>query len=343
MDLRSLKKEELREMIMAAGFEGYRADQIYGWIHEKYVPDMSAMGNVPGKLKAALSEKYHLSPAKVVETRKSREDGTVKKLLSFPGDAYVETVFMRYSYGASVCVSSQVGCRMGCVFCASQMNGYLRDLTPGEMLEEIYSFSRETGERISHVVVMGTGEPMDNLDNVMAFLEILSSEDGTNMSRRDMTVSTCGVVPGIRRLAGSGLKVTLAVSLHAPTDKKRVQIMPSARKYSIAEISEACIYYREQTGRRVTLEYSLAAGFNDSMKDADDLAALASDMRAHVNLIRMNPVSGSPLREPDPGRVQAFRNRLEKKGISVTIRRELGRDIQGSCGQLRRYMLEGSI
>lgn len=341
--LRDLNMEELRAEVLSAGFEAYRADQIYGWLHRKYVPGFSGMGNVPGKLKTALQEKYDLSPGKVVRSLKSQTDGTEKLLLEFDGESLVETVLMRYSYGLSVCVSSQVGCQMGCVFCASQMNGFLRNLTAGEMLEEVYSFARETDERISHIVIMGTGEPMENLDNVIRFAETLSSEEASNISRRDITLSTCGVVPGIRRLADSGLKITLAVSLHAVTDEKRRKIMPSARKYSISDIMDACIYYREKTGRRVTFEYSLASGFNDGIPDADMLSDLAHRAFAHVNLIRMNPVAGSPLQEPSNSRVLAFRDRLEKKDVSVTIRRELGRDIQGSCGQLRRCKLEESI
>ena len=247
---------------------------------------------------------------------------------------------MKYRHGNSVCISSQVGCRMGCRFCASTLDGLERNLLPSEMLDQIYSIQRLTGERVSNVVVMGTGEPLDNYDNLLTFLEILTGENGLNISQRNVTVSTCGLVPKMRELAERQLQITLALSLHATTDEKRRKLMPIANRYSIEELMEACRYYFEKTGRRITFEYSLVGGVNDTDRDAEELIALAKPLCCHVNLIPVNPIKERDFVQSEALRIQAFRNKLEKSKINVTIRREMGRDIDGACGQLRRKHTE---
>ncbi len=247
---------------------------------------------------------------------------------------------MRYKFGTSVCISSQVGCRMGCRFCASTLDGLLRSLEPSEMLEQIYTIRRLTGEKITHVVVMGTGEPLDNYDNLVRFLHLLTAEQGQNISQRNVTVSTCGIVPRIYELADEHLQITLALSLHAPSDEKRREIMPVANQYSIAELMKACRYYFDQTHRQITFEYSLIRGVNDTEQDAAMLTRLAGPLRAHVNLIPVNPVREREYVQSTRTAVLSFKNKLEKSGINVTIRRELGRDIDGACGQLRHRKLQ---
>ena len=298
------------------------------------------MTNLPAKLKQFLSENYTITRLQVADRQISRLDGTQKFLFQLPDGETIESVFMKYKFGNSVCVSSQVGCRMGCRFCASTLDGLRRNLLPGEILEEIYTIHRLTGEKISHVVVMGTGEPLDNYENLLKFLRMLTDENGQNLSMRNVTVSTCGIVPRIYDLAREKLSITLALSLHATTDERRREIMPIANTYTISECMAACRYYFEETGRRVTFEYSLIKGVNDSLRDAKDLAALAGSISAHINLIPVNPVRERDYEQPDLSAVQAFRAKLEKHGINVSIRRVLGRDIDGACGQLRHRHIE---
>ena len=251
----------------------------------------------------------------------------------------IESVLMRYKHGNSVCISSQVGCRMGCRFCASTLDGLVRGLTPSEMLDQIYQIGRDTGERVSNVVVMGTGEPMDNFDNLLKFIELLTDENGLNISQRNVTVSTCGIVPRMRELADKKLQITLALSLHASTQEKRLELMPVANKYEIHEVIDACRYYFEQTGRRITFEYSLVGGVNDTDEDVRNLCRLIKGINCHVNLIPVNPIKERDYVQPDVRVTTEFKNKLEKNGINATIRREMGRDIDGACGQLRkRYM-----
>ena len=250
---------------------------------------------------------------------------------------------MRYKFGKIVCVSAQVGCRMVCRFCASTLDGLYRSLAPSEMLEQIYEISRITGERVSHVVVMGTGEPLDNYDNLVRFLRLLTDENGLNLSQRNVTVSTCGIVPRIYDLAKEKLSITLALSLHAVTDEKRREIMPIANQYSISELMEAAGHYFDMTGRQVTFEYSLIRDVNDSEEDARMLAALAGPLKAHVNLIPVNPVKERGYRQTKDSGVRAFEKKLEKSGINVSIRRVLGRDIDGACGQLRHRHLSDHL
>ena len=254
----------------------------------------------------------------------------------------IESVLMRYHHGNSVCISSQAGCRMGCRFCASTIGGLVRNLEASEMLDQIYRIQRDTGERVSNVVVMGTGEPLDNYENLLRFIRILSGEHGLHISQRNITVSTCGIAPRIRQLADEDLAITLALSLHAATQEKREELMPIARKYGLSEVLEACAYYFEKTGRRLTFEYSLVGGVNDRPEDARRLAALAKPIHSHINLIPVNPVTERNYVQPDKKVIGNFKKELEKYGINVTIRREMGRDIDGACGQLRRRYLEKS-
>ena len=338
-DIKSLYPEELRGLIIEKGLPAFRAKQIYEWIHARQASGYEEMTNLPAKLRAELAEEYPLVTAKLIDRQISSIDGTQKYLFEMPDGCLVESVFMRYRFGNSVCISSQVGCRMGCRFCASTLDGLYRSLTPSEMLEQIYEIRRVTGERISHVVVMGTGEPLDNYDNLVRFLHLLTDENGLNISQRNVTVSTCGIVPRIYDLAKENLSITLALSLHAVTDEKRREIMPIANQYSIAELMEAGRYYFDRTGRQVTFEYSLIRDVNDSAQDAQMLAELARPLKAHINLIPVNPVKERGYLQTRDEGVRAFEKKLEKRGINVSIRRVLGRDIDGACGQLRHRHL----
>lgn len=339
-DLKSLTLEELKDELKEGGFPAYRAGQLYRWLHVQLAEDPEEMTNLPAKLKQYLSENYTMTRLQVADRQISRLDGTQKFLFQLPDGETIESVFMKYKFGNSVCVSSQVGCRMGCRFCASTLDGLRRNLLPGEILEEIYTIHRLTGEKISHVVVMGTGEPLDNYENLLKFLRMLTDENGQNLSMRNVTVSTCGIVPRIYDLAREKLSITLALSLHATTDERRREIMPIANTYTISECMAACRYYFEETGRRVTFEYSLIKGVNDSLRDAKELTELAGSISAHINLIPVNPVRERDYEQPDLSAVQAFRAKLEKHGINVSIRRVLGRDIDGACGQLRHRHIE---
>ena len=251
---------------------------------------------------------------------------------------------MRYSYGNSVCISSQVGCRMGCRFCASTLGGLVRNLSAAEMLSEVYAIEDDTGERVSHIVIMGSGEPLDNYNEVVRFLRMVSDGDGINISQRNITLSTCGIVPRIYELSKLRLQITLALSLHASTQEKRMNTMPIAKAYELSEVLKACRHYIRETGRRLTLEYALAKGVNDSMEDADLLSSIAKDLGAHINLIPVNPVEECGFSEPSRENLIRFRERLEKAGANVTVRREMGRDIDSACGQLRRrYMIDAGL
>ena len=343
MDLKSMTLPELTETVAALGYPAFRAKQIYQWLHVKLVRSYREMTNVPAAMIEQLEREYPLTTVKVADRQVSALDGTEKFLMSMPDGALVECVLMKYKFGNSVCVSSQVGCRMGCRFCASTLDGLSRNLAPSEILEQVYEIRRLTGERVSHVVVMGTGEPFDNYDNVVRFIRLLTDEKGLNISQRNVTVSTCGIVPRIRDFAGEDLSVTLALSLHAPTDEKRREIMPIAKRYTIAELMDACRYYYEKTGRQVTFEYSLIRDVNDHHEEAQKLAALARPLHAHVNLIPVNPVKERDYRRTDDQGVRAFQKKLEKRGVNVSIRRVLGRDIDGACGQLRHRHLSEDL
>ena len=338
-DIRSMTIEELKVLMEELGEKPFRAKQVYGWFHEKLVSSYDEMTNLPKSLREKLSA-YPINPLKAVDVQVSRLDGTRKYLFRLSDGNVIESVLMRYKHGNSVCISSQVGCRMGCRFCASAIGGLTRNLTAGEMLDQIYRIQVLTGERVSNVVVMGTGEPLDNYENLLRFIRILTEEGGLHISQRNLTVSTCGIVPKIRELAGEKLQMTLALSLHAPNDEKRRELMPIARKYTIEEILAACEYYFKETGRRITFEYSLVAGVNDSQADAAQLADRIKSINCHVNLIPVNPVKERSFRRSAREAVEKFKIKLEKYGINVTIRREMGGDIDGACGQLRKSYME---
>lgn len=339
MDIKSLTLEQLKTEMTARGEKPFRAKQMYEWMHKKLVRDFEEMTNLPASFRQMCRETYELTALKLLRRQSSKLDGTQKFLFACGDGSAVESVWMKYKHGNSVCISSQVGCRMGCRFCASTLDGLTRNLNPSEMLDQIYAITLLTGERVSNVVVMGTGEPLDNYDNLLKFITLLTDENGLHISQRNITVSTCGIVPEMYRLAEEKLQITLALSLHASNDEKRKRLMPVANRYTIAELVEACKNYFEQTGRRLTLEYSLVSGVNDTQKDAEELAGLAKGLCCHINLIPVNPIKERNFVQPDTQSVQAFKNKLEKKRINVTIRREMGRDIDGACGQLRQKHL----
>ena len=339
-DIRSLTQEEMKVFVTEIGEKPFRGKQIYQWLHEKQVTSFDEMTNLSAKLRERLKETAALTVLKEVTVQTSALDGTKKYLFELEDGNMVESVLMRYHHGNSVCISSQAGCRMGCKFCASTLDGLVRGLTPAEMLEQIYRIGADIGERISNVVVMGTGEPLDNYENLLKFIHILTEEGGLHISQRNLTVSTCGIVPRIRQLADEKLQITLALSLHASTQEKREQIMPVAKAYDLTQVLDACKYYFKQTGRRISFEYSLIEGVNASAEDVRNLASLLRGMNCHVNLIPVNPIKEREFSQPDTKAVREFQNKLEKCGINVTIRREMGRDIDGACGQLRKRYAE---
>lgn len=339
-DIKSLTLAELKIEMEAMGQKPFRAAQLYEWMHRKLARGFDEMTNLPLAMREQCGESYTYTALRIAAVQESAVDGTKKYLFALEDGNVVESVWMRYKHGNSVCISSQVGCRMGCSFCASTLDGLVRNLTPAEMLDQIYAITRETGERVSNVVVMGSGEPLDNYENLLRFLTLLTDENGLHISQRSITVSTCGLVPKMRELAQEKLQITLALSLHAATDEKRRVMMPIAERYSLAELMEVCAYYFAQTGRRITFEYSLVRDVNDSREDAETLAALIRSMNCHVNLIPVNPVRERAYVQSERRAVEAFAETLQKKGVNATVRRELGRDIDGACGQLRRRFLE---
>lgn len=339
LDYKSLLPEELEQRMADMGEKPFRARQLFGWMHKKQATSYDEMTDLPEALRSRLKEEP-LTVLECVLTQVSAVDGTRKYLFRLQDGHVVESVWMRYHHGNSVCISTQVGCRMGCAFCASTLGGWLRDLTAAEMLDQVYQIQRLTGERVSNVVLMGTGEPLDNYDHVARFIRLVSHEQGNNISQRNITVSTCGLVPKIRQFAEEGLVVTLALSLHAPNDEKRRRLMPVARRYTIREVISACRYYYRRTGRRLTFEYSLVAGENDGEGDAAELAGVLKGLNCHVNLIPVNPIKERQFRPSGQKNVLRFKNKLEKYGINVTIRREMGQDIDGACGQLRKSYME---
>lgn len=341
-DMKSLTFEELKAALIDMEEKPFRAAQIYQWMHQKLAGSFDEMTNISAELKGKLAERFTYTCLTPVQVQESKLDGTKKFLFRLADDNVVESVYMRYHHGISVCISSQVGCRMGCRFCASTLDGLERNLAPSEMLDQIYAISRYTGERVSNVVVMGTGEPLDNYDNLVIFLKLLNDERGLHISQRNITVSTCGIVPNMRRLADEKLQITLALSLHATTDEKRKRLMPVANRYSLSEVLAACAYYFEQTGRRITFEYSLVGGVNDTDQDAAELSEIASGLCCHVNLIPVNPIKERDYVQSGKARIAAFREKLERNKVTVTVRREMGRDIDGACGQLRRRHIENA-
>ena len=339
-DIKSLDYEELQQFMASLGEKPFRAKQLYEWMHEKLAADLDEMTNLSKGLRKKLKETTDYTSLEVVERLVSGIDGTEKYLFRLSDGNVIESVLMRYHHGNSVCISSQVGCRMGCRFCASTLGGLTRNLKPSEMLDQIYRIQQVSGERVSNIVVMGTGEPLDNYDNLLKFIRLLTDEHGLNISQRNITVSTCGIVENIRRLANEKLQITLAISLHASTQEKRKELMPIAYKYDSHEVLDATRYYFGQTGRRITFEYSLVGGVNDTEEDARELAALVGDINCHVNLIPVNPIKERSYVQSNHAVIEAFKNKLEKNRINVTIRREMGRDINGACGQLRKSYMD---
>jgi 23S rRNA (adenine2503-C2)-methyltransferase len=335
IDIKSLNFIELSESIALLGEKSFRAKQIYEWIHKKLVGSFDEMTNLSKDLRDKLKENYYLTQTEVVDKRTSASDGTSKFLFKLQDNRVIESVLMKYKHGNSVCISSQVGCRMGCRFCASTLGGLERNLEPSEMLSQIYEIQKISGERVSNVVVMGTGEPFDNYENLLKFIAMLSDEHGLNISQRNITVSTCGIVERILDLAEQQLQITLAISLHAPNDAVRKELMPVANKYSIENIIKACQYYYEKTGRRISFEYSLVEGVNDSESYAKELSNLLRGLNCHVNLIPVNPIKERNFKHSKAEFIQNFKFILEKNKINVTIRREMGSDIDAACGQLR--------
>ena len=320
-DIRAYGYEELQKEMATIGEKAFRAKQIYEWLHVKLVDHFDEMTNLSKALREKLEENYEILPVVMLERQISKIDGTNKFLFRLYDGNVVESVLMKYKHGNSVCISSQVGCRMGCAFCASTIGGL-------------------SGERVSNVVIMGTGEPMDNYDNFLKFIHLLTDEHGLNISQRNVTVSTCGIVPRMKELAKEHLQITLALSLHGSNQEKRRKLMPVANKYDITEVLAACDEYFKETGRRVSFEYSLVHGVNDTDEDAQELIHLLKHKNCHINLIPVNPVKERDFVRPSRKSALNFKNKLEKSGINVTIRREMGSDIDGACGQLRRRYVE---
>lgn len=336
IDLRSLTLEKLKTELVNMGEKPFRAKQIFNWLHEKQVRSFSEMTNLSKALREKLENNYTIKNLKIVEKLVSKEDNTSKYLFDIGDNIVIESVLMRYSYGNAVCISSQAGCRMGCTFCASTVDGLERNLLPGEMAGQIYEIQRDIGERVSNVVIMGSGEPLDNYDNVMDFLEIIHSSEGNNLSHRHITLSTCGLVDKIYDLAKENLQITLAISLHAPNNGIRQNTMPVARKYDFDSLIKAAKDYANTTKRRVTFEYALIKGVNDSEDNAKELASRLKGIMCHINLIPVNDVKENNYIRSSEDNIRHFAEILQSLGIETTVRRKLGSDINAACGQLRK-------
>ncbi len=334
-DIRSLSYDELSKEILDLGFPKFRINQIFSWVHEKCVSSFDEMTNISKDMRLKLSEYFEFSNCKINTKLVSQIDDTVKYLFEFADGEYVECVVMKYKYGYSICISTQVGCKMGCTFCASAIGGFVRQLSTGEMLTEIYTAQNDLNIKINHMVLMGTGEPLDNYDNVMKMLDLITDEKGQNMSMRHISLSTCGIVPKIYDLADKKLGLTLSVSLHAPNDEIRSKSMPINHSYNINELLKACRYYANTTNRRISFEYAMIQGVNDSDECAYELAKRLSEILCHVNLIPVNNVRETNYKKSTIERQKRFVDILASKGITATVRRTLGSDINASCGQLR--------
>jgi len=348
MDIRSASLPELEALMVRLGEKSFRAKQIFKRLHGQYADSFDEFTEISKTLRAKISEEASVSALSVMEKQVSKQDGTIKYLFAFENEGIIEgvprvsgvvtaeAVLMQHNYGNTVCVSSQAGCRMGCKFCASTINGLARNLTAGEMAGQVYAIEKDTKETVSRVVVMGCGEPLDNYENLLRFIQLLNAPNGKNMSQRHMTVSTCGLVPQMRRLMAENLQITLAVSLHAPSDTIRRSIMPVAKKHPMDELLAACKEYGDATKRRVTLEYALIAGVNDSVSHAKELAGKLHHMLCHVNLIPVNAVAETGFYASTDAAAGAFAKTLQERGIEATIRKRFGADIDAACGQLRR-------
>ena len=334
-DLKSMTLAEMQAMMKELGEPAFRAKQLFTWLH-KGVTSFDGMTNLSKSLREKLEERYFITAPKVVRKQASKKDGTIKYLWELSDGNCVETVLMRYHHGNTVCISSEVGCPMGCAFCASTIGGLVRRLRPSEMVDQVLFTSLDSGLEISNIVLMGIGEPLDNYDTVLRFLELINSPDGMNIGMRHISLSTCGLVPRIDRLAEENLQLTLSVSLHAPDNETRSKIMPVNKRYPLEELMPACRKYYEKTGRRISFEYAMIRGMNDTKEHCDRLIRLLRGLPCHVNLIPLNHVDESPLQPSLRQTVQAFQKQLEDSGITATVRRTLGSDIDASCGQLRR-------
>ncbi len=334
VNLKDLTYPELKELIIELNEPEFRAKQIFSWLY-KGVSDFDEMTDLSKSLRAKLSEASFISSLSIEKRLISKLDGTRKYLFRLSDGNFIESVLMKYNHGYTICVSSQVGCRMGCKFCASTLNGRIRNLTPGEITDQILTVQKDAGISISNIVMMGIGEPLDNFDNLLIFLENISSDKGLNIGMRHITVSTCGLTDRIKELADRKLQLTLSVSLHAADDSVRSEIMPVNRKYSLKELIAACDYYLEMTNRRISFEYTLIDGVNDNLNEAERLYRLLRGRLCHVNLIPVNPVKETGFKRTNRGNVEKFQQYLEKRGLPATIRREMGSDINAACGQLR--------
>ena len=334
-NLKSMTQPELAALLKELGQPAFRAKQVFSWLH-KGVRGYEEMTNLPKALRDTLAERYPICAPVAVRKQESQKDGTIKYLWQLSDGNCVETVLMRYHYGNTVCISTEVGCRMGCAFCASTLGGLVRKLEPFEMLDQVLFTQLDSGLPVSHIVLMGIGEPLDNLENVLRFLELVNSPDGMNISMRHISLSTCGLVPKIDELAGHKLQISLAISLHGSNDEIRNKIMPVNKAYPIEELLAACRRYYEATSRRIHFEYAMIDGINDSVECAKELLRRLKGLPAHVNMIPLNHVEESPLKPSSKAAVQRFQQTLEDGGVTATVRRTLGRDIDASCGQLRR-------
>lgn len=339
-DILSLDLTELTSEITASGLPKFRATQIYRWLHKVGVTSFSEMTDLSLSLREALDDSFVIFSCNIEKKLVSEYDSTMKYLFKLHDGEFVESVLMKYKYGYTVCVSSQVGCRMGCKFCASTLSGVVRNLTASEILSQIYAIQRDNDIRVSHIVMMGMGEPLDNYDNVIKFLHLISDENGLNISMRHISLSTCGVVTGIYKLMEENLPLTLSISLHAPTDEIRTSMMPVNKKWNIAQLISACKDYTQKTSRRISFEYALVSGVNDSVDCAKKLGSLLKGMLCHINLIPVNEVKETGCKESSPADVKRFAATLEKMGFAVTVRRKLGSDIDAACGQLRRNTIK---
>ncbi len=340
MDIKSLTYTQLEGYLAELKQPKFRAKQIYSWLHQKLVTSFSQMTNLPKNLIAVLEENCTITAAKQIRKLESKIDCTRKYLLQFEDGELVESVLMKYNHGYSICISSEVGCKMGCTFCASTKAGFVRRLAVSEILEQVYFVQRDLGERIGHIVMMGIGEPLDNYDNVIQFLRMISDENGLNIGMRNISLSTCGIVPRIKDLQKEQMGLTLSISLHAPFDEMRSQTMPINHTYPIAELLSACREYAADTGRRISFEYALIRDFNDSEECAAQLVKLLKGMLCHVNLIPVNEIRETEYRKSEQQNIRRFEQYLNNHGITATVRRTLGADINAACGQLRREQSE---
>ncbi len=338
MDIKSMSLEQIADLLEKMGEKPFRAKQIFEWLHQKNINNFDEMTNISKSLRAKLNQKTTIDNIEIVKKLES-SDGTIKYLFALSDKNIIESVLMKYDYGNTVCISSQVGCRMGCKFCASTVSGLVRNLTVAEILNQVYCIKKDSKQKISNIVIMGSGEPFDNYENLIKFISIINSPLGLNIGQRHITVSTSGLVDKIYDFADEALQVTFAVSLHAPNDEIRKTIMPIAKKYNLDKLIEACKYYTNKTNRRITFEYALIDGVNDSIQNANELGKLIRHMLCHVNLIPINEIKENQLKRSSQTRVNEFSKILNSYGIENTIRRKLGTDIDAACGQLRRKYL----